>query len=457
MMNYMDKKLGLILNKLRATGLENNTVVFFVGDNGTPPQIWFKADGVKMQGEKGHSTEGGTHVPLIAYWPGHIPPQSFNDDLIDFTDFFTTFADIAKIKDLSNYGTLDGLSFYSRLLKKDSSSKKQLFTHYDPLVKEGDSLKRWVRDKTYKLYDSTGVFQSGKFYKIATDVKETAPLRDNDLTKKQLSIKKNFELILDTVGSWPVCPNLIKPFAINITSSSVTIGAIIKQRGAYPLTEKGSNITDAKNGPYLSTNRLRDSNVYLGKFSQQRVSLRPQTRYKYDLYAINIGPSHNTGFVFDSFYTLSKAPVKQPGKFTAIANNSIIDVEWDDATFPKEGATKAGYLLIYSIEMPALISNINGKSLLEIVLKGRILQLSCVDLPAQPGRKTQLKFSTDSIYNFLLVPYTWDGVNTCTYNYLIRNALKTKIITPNFALTLNKATNIATLDKYISTKLISVE
>ena len=113
MIEYMDIIVGKILDKLKTTGLDKNTIVIFSGDNGTPAEIFYNTDTLSdVEGQKASTNEEGTHVPLIAYWPSHITQGLVNDDLIDFTDFLPTFAQAANVKDLSKYGTLDGLSFY---------------------------------------------------------------------------------------------------------------------------------------------------------------------------------------------------------------------------------------------------------------------------------------------------------------------------------------------------------
>jgi arylsulfatase A-like enzyme len=177
MMKYMDKKVGQILAKIKAAGLAYNTLIVYAGDNGTPQDIFFDAHGVThIQGEKGESLEGGTHVPLITYWPGHVPKSTTNNDLVDFTDFFPTFAEAAGITDLSAFDTLDGLSFYSRMLGISGPVKSKLFFHYcaNPGL---DGVRRWVRDKKYKLYGN------GSFFNIDADEEELQPLADPDLTR----------------------------------------------------------------------------------------------------------------------------------------------------------------------------------------------------------------------------------------------------------------------------------
>ncbi len=164
----MDKKVGEILNKLKSAGLDKNTIVFFAGDNGTPADIFYYSNNKRVRGYKSFTVERGTHVPLIAYMPTQIAPNGINDDLVDFTDFFPTLAALGQVKDLGKYGSLDGVSFYKRLFSKSEDSIKTfVFSHYAPYQSNSfDTLTRWLRNKQYKLYDSTGSKVDKKFYNI---------------------------------------------------------------------------------------------------------------------------------------------------------------------------------------------------------------------------------------------------------------------------------------------------
>src|SRR5258705_6881663 len=98
--------------------------------------------------------------------------------------------------------------------------------------------------------------------------------------------------------------------------------------------------------------RLHASTVSLGTFAQKRSGLQPQTRYKYAMYAMNSNKSHSTSYVSGEFHTLSQPPLRQPNSFAVSADDSNVTLKWSDAVFPKSGATKAGYLVIYSTELP---------------------------------------------------------------------------------------------------------
>lgn len=117
MVTRMDRSVGRIVEKLKALGLEKDTLVLFTSDNGPTHNAggadsdFFNSAG-KLRGLKGSLYEGGIRVPLVAYWPGTIKPGTV-DQRFYFPDFLPTLCEFAgaKVPD-----KLDGISFRPALL-----------------------------------------------------------------------------------------------------------------------------------------------------------------------------------------------------------------------------------------------------------------------------------------------------------------------------------------------------
>lgn len=194
MVKYMDKKIGMLINKLKKAGLDSNTVIFYIGDNGTPSKITSLFQDTSITGAKGSTVEYGMHVPLICKWPGQIAAGKINRDLIDFTDFLPTLAAVADIP-VPEYGLLDGNSFYPQLMGLAGLPRNQIFTYFNKrsTCSEKDHISRYAQDKGYKLYET------GKFYHFKIDLNEIDPLQDSTLTPKQKQIKQDLQGILDSM------------------------------------------------------------------------------------------------------------------------------------------------------------------------------------------------------------------------------------------------------------------
>jgi arylsulfatase len=93
----LDTRIGRIMDKLRATGLDKNTLVFYTTDNGAWQDVYPDAGYTPFRGTKGTVREGGNRVPAVAVWPGKIKPQSKNHDIVGGLDLMATFASVAGI------------------------------------------------------------------------------------------------------------------------------------------------------------------------------------------------------------------------------------------------------------------------------------------------------------------------------------------------------------------------
>lgn len=188
MVNYMDSIVGRVVHKLEEQNLLENTLVLFVGDNGTDRDVTSSYLGQAFKGNKGYTNDAGTHVPFIASWPAQISTGSNNDNLVDFTDFLPSILEAAKVE-LPNDLTIDGLSFYPQLRGKESEVRDWVFCHYDPNWGKFVA-SRFVHNKEWKLYED------GRVFKLREDLQEKNPLNEVDLTPEQKLIIDGFRTVL---------------------------------------------------------------------------------------------------------------------------------------------------------------------------------------------------------------------------------------------------------------------
>ncbi|WP_251795743.1 MULTISPECIES: sulfatase-like hydrolase/transferase [unclassified Arenibacter] len=188
MVTYMDMIVGSIVKKTDELGIRENTLILFVGDNGTDIKVSSMVNGSLVKGNKGQTTDAGTHVPLIANWKGKIAPKSVNDNLIDFTDFLPTLLDCSRLEKKEAM-FLDGISFFPQLLGNNSETRDWIFCHYDPNWGKFKA-RRYVQNKKWKLYGN------GEFYNLEQDILEIDPLKISHLSGESKTTLEQFQEVL---------------------------------------------------------------------------------------------------------------------------------------------------------------------------------------------------------------------------------------------------------------------
>ncbi len=186
MVAYMDKVIGRIVAKLDELGIRENTLVLFTGDNGTAGAIRSEWNGRPIQGGKGQMTDAGTRVPLIASWPGTIPPGRVFSDLVDFSDFLPTLCDAAGVA-VPAALKIDGRSFLPQLKGQTGNPRDWIYCWYSR--GGGPRAEEWARTQRYKLY------RTGKFYDVSADQLEETPLTELSAEAKQ--VKASLQQVLD--------------------------------------------------------------------------------------------------------------------------------------------------------------------------------------------------------------------------------------------------------------------
>ena len=99
MVTRLDSYVGQIMAKLKADGLDDNTIIVFTSDNGPHKEGGhdpaFFDDWGPLRGFKRDMFEGGIREPMIVRWPGHTHPHTTSDYIGGFQDFLPTFAQVA--------------------------------------------------------------------------------------------------------------------------------------------------------------------------------------------------------------------------------------------------------------------------------------------------------------------------------------------------------------------------
>ncbi len=148
---YMDKLVGKLMAELDRLHLREKTLVLFVGDNGTA-RFGVEAatvNGRSISGQKGSMLEGGSRVPMVVSWQGVTPAAAVNRDLVDFSDFFGTFAELAGAP-LPAGVTLDSHSFAAQLKGQKGTPREWVYVELNG--------KSYARNARFKLTNGGELF-----------------------------------------------------------------------------------------------------------------------------------------------------------------------------------------------------------------------------------------------------------------------------------------------------------
>ncbi|MBI9017153.1 MAG: sulfatase-like hydrolase/transferase [Phycisphaerae bacterium] len=185
MIKMIDRQVGQILKTLDELGIDDNTLVFFCGDNGGQPYFnngdpskpkpknppyphgFFgpnlnPATNERFRGGKGNFYEGGLRIPFIVRWPGKIKAKQVSNHLGYFPDVMATLSDITGTKAPND---IDGISFAPTLLDNSKKQKQHEYLYWEM----GGQVA--VRLGNYKMV-RPGTNKDFELYDLAKDIEE---------------------------------------------------------------------------------------------------------------------------------------------------------------------------------------------------------------------------------------------------------------------------------------------
>jgi len=163
----LDRAVGQIVGKLEEHDILDQTLIFFLSDNGGAANN--QSTNGPLKGFKGNEFEGGHRVAFVAHWPGHIGPGQRYEGLTSSLDIFATAVDAAGISLPAN-SSLDGVSLLPYFRDPTLPAPHQrLFWRKDHMAaaRLGDLKLIQVDQLGHRLYD------------LKTDLAETHDLADS--------------------------------------------------------------------------------------------------------------------------------------------------------------------------------------------------------------------------------------------------------------------------------------
>ncbi len=188
MVESMDKAVGMVIDQLKTLGLYDNTVIFFMSDNGgLSTSEGHPTSNLPLRAGKGWLYEGGVREPCMVHWPGVTPDHSVSEEVITSTDFYPTLLEIAGISpDASQHK--DGKSFVP-VLKTEAYERGAIYWHYPHYGNQGSSPGSAIREGDWKLikwYENDSL----ELYNLAEDIGERNNLINQESGKAQELLEK---------------------------------------------------------------------------------------------------------------------------------------------------------------------------------------------------------------------------------------------------------------------------
>ena len=172
----LDDLTGRVMAELKRLNLDENTLVLFTTDNGGSHEggdgcyiyktgrMGHECNGV-LRGCKGTVYEGGTRVPFIVRWPGHVPAGKVSPALVSQTDLMASFANLLGTT-LPEAAARDSMNVLDALLGKSETGRTELLEHR---LCAFNSKNCALRQGNWKFYE-------GQLFDLSTDLSETKNL-----------------------------------------------------------------------------------------------------------------------------------------------------------------------------------------------------------------------------------------------------------------------------------------
>ena len=181
MMLAMDEAIGRVQRKLAETGIEKDTLVVFISDNGGPTMPGTTINGSRndpLRGSKRTTLEGGVRVPFVVAWPSHLKPGVYDQPVIQLDAHVTVLA--AAGVDVKPDWQLDGVNLLPFLRgEKSGPPHDALYWRF------GEQMAMRMGDYKLVRYDSNADTRTGgrnqpvtaaRLYRLSDDISETRDL-----------------------------------------------------------------------------------------------------------------------------------------------------------------------------------------------------------------------------------------------------------------------------------------
>jgi arylsulfatase A-like enzyme len=184
MVHAMDDGIGTVLQTLERLHLRENTLVFFLSDNGGPENSNGSCND-PLRGQKGQVYDGGIRVPFLVSWPGVLPAGAVYEQPVISLDITRTALAVSGAEPESH--TLDGVNLLPDFLGQAEGAP------HEALFWRQASGEIWAaRAGDYKLLRAERDVEAAQLYQLAEDIGESQD-RAGDEPDRVQAIRQQYE------------------------------------------------------------------------------------------------------------------------------------------------------------------------------------------------------------------------------------------------------------------------
>ncbi|CAN5485860.1 sulfatase [soil metagenome] len=199
MVEAMDQAVGIVTAQLKLLGLNDNTIIIFMSDNGgLSTAEGHPTSNLPLRAGKGWLYEGGIREPMIVKWPGVTTEGSTSTQPVISNDFYPTILEMAGLPMLPDQHQ-DGLSLVKLLKGEGQLSREALYWHYPHYGNQGGSPGSAIRQGDWKLiwwYENNRL----ELFDLKNDLSENQNLADQHPDRVQ-QMKSKLKSWLENVDA----------------------------------------------------------------------------------------------------------------------------------------------------------------------------------------------------------------------------------------------------------------
>jgi arylsulfatase A-like enzyme len=198
MVSAVDDGVGDILTTLKEQGIDDNTLVVFLSDNGGARNN--ASDNGELRGHKNDLFEGGVRVPFAARWPNKIPAGVDYNQAVSSLDILATIVEQASV-DMSKSKPLDGVDLMPYITNEKSGKPHDiLFWRH---VRSKSHAVRSGGDKLVQVKQNSMMFDLDEDFRENNDIAGKAIEKEDLMQKAYLQWKSELQdAAFPYLGSW---------------------------------------------------------------------------------------------------------------------------------------------------------------------------------------------------------------------------------------------------------------